>query len=142
MPNERCAVIRITVISSGGRNRLSTVTSRRRGAVAAAAATSVSAIGFGDAVKQVDLRVLNRLLLTRGPPDDHAVNHHAGPETEVQPPLILRSKTAGGGDLLYLASTVPLHLDAGADRAAVAPHSVERELNPVASWRHLIAIHQ
>src|SRR5215208_2303034 len=110
MPNDRCAEMRITVISSGGSNRLSMDRNRRCGSAAAGAATiSVSAIGLSEAMKHVDLRAFDRLLLPGWPPDDHAVDGHAGAEAEVQPPLILRGETARRGQLLHLAPTVPLH---------------------------------
>src|SRR5688572_12014103 len=144
IPNERCAVSRIDVISSGGRKRLSIRKNRFRGATASArgSAPLSTAIGLLHNVQPVDLRLLDRLHLSGRPPDDDSVYGRRRSQPIVDPPLILRAEAARCRDFLHLLAAAPVQLDAGAERRTVAGHpaeaglhpSLELELNPVPAW--------
>src|SRR3954470_4808926 len=131
------------VISSGGRNRLSTLWNRRGCGIRSAVATVVSAgIRFSDPVQGIDLRVFDGLLASRWPADDHTIDRAAVAEAEVQDALVLRREPGGRGHFLQLPVPLPLHLDAGADGTPVTGGSLERELDPVTVGGHLVAIEQ
>src|SRR5688572_9858994 len=121
IPNERCAVSRIDVISSGGRKRLSIRRNRFRGAKTSARgrAPLSTAIGLLHNVHSIDLWLLDRLHLPGRPPDDDAVHGRRGSQTVVNPPLVLRTEAARRGDFLHLLTPAPVQLDAGAERASV-----------------------
>src|SRR5512147_1108662 len=121
------------VISSGGRNRLSMLKNRRRGAAVAGGATTPVSAGmrFRDAMQHVWLGMVDDLLLPGRPANHHAIDGRAWTETEMQTALVLRGKPACGGHLLHLSMTTPLQFDARTDRTAVAARALERELNPV-----------
>src|SRR5690606_3607135 len=64
------------------------------------------------------------------PSNDNLIDGIGRAQAEVQPPLALRGEAAAPAHLLDLPPAVPGHLDARADRAAVARRALEVERNP------------
>src|ERR1051325_10368807 len=93
MPNDRCAVSRMLVISSGGRKRVSSRSPCFPFGMGPAAATPVSSVTrFPHDVHLVWRRLLQHLHATRRPRDGRRVHQADGAKSEVETPLIL------GGD--------------------------------------------
>ena len=54
-------------------------------------------------------------------------------QTEMQPPLVLRSESAAAGNFLHLLLAVPIQSHLRADRAAIARRAFQRKLDPLFS---------
>src|SRR6187401_495070 len=143
MPNDRCAVRRMLVISSGGRNRLSSRNHWLPLGSGPAAATPVSSLmGFLDAMQLVYRRPLDHLPPARRPGDGDAIDGGAGAEADVQAALVLGAEAAGGEYVLPLRPAVPGDVHTRADGAAVADRALEFEIDPVPPRRHRVAVQE
>src|SRR5262245_61625430 len=143
MPNDRCAASRMLVMSSGGRKRLSIVSSRRPPVAADRVpwATVSAGMRLPHVVQPVDRRPFDRVRLARRPSNDRPLDARPGREPEVQAAAVLRAEAARRHDLLHLPASSPLQLDARADGAAVARATFELELNPMSIWSSAFPVH-
>src|SRR5262245_40342411 len=145
IPNDRLAPSRMDVIRMGGRKRLSIASDRPPclGTCSAVDKAFASpAIGFLHVMPLVDLRVLERFPLPRRPPNDDTIDRAGIAQTVVEPALVLSAESRSRRDLLGLHMPIPVHLDASADRAAIAGRTFELELDPVTPCRHVVLVDQ
>src|SRR5690349_12246276 len=78
----------------------------------------------------VGLRGVDGLRFARRPANLDAVHLRVFPESEMQPPLVLRAETAAAGHLLRLPLAVPENSHLRADGAAIARRAFQIEGDP------------
>ena len=80
-------------------------------------------------------RALESLYFARRPADHGFINMRIFAQAEMQPPVILRGKSAAAGHFLDLLLAIPEQCDLRADRAPVTCGSFQFEFDPLIFWR-------
>src|ERR1043165_5601819 len=63
-------------------------------------------------------------------------------EAEMQPSLVLRTKTAAARNLLHLLPSVPEQTHLRTDRAAITRRAFELETDPLVLRRHVLLVNE